>query len=309
VNPSSRSHGSIAVSLFLAVGLWGASNAGTKFILQSWPPVWTGGTRFLCAGLLMLAILRWTSWLGPREMVRDDLRRLLWRRSALSLAVYIVAFNWAVRLTSVSHVALYLGASPVWALLWEGKTSGSWREMARRYGAAALALSGVVVLFWPTLAQGHGHWVGEALGLGCSVLWTQFGRQCRSLGTELSGATVTAQTMWRAGVLLMPVGVVECLGRDLPLAPALLAVQAYCVLGGGIAAFALWNSALRCWRTSEVYLFNNLIPVSTMLWAHFCLGEAITRTFGAAMALVVLGVVLGQTRWEWLLAGRRAVGE
>jgi len=40
-----------------------------------------------------------------------------------------------------------------------------------------------------------------------------------------------------------------------------------------------------------------------MTWAHFCLGEAVTPTFWAAMLLIVVGVVLGQ--WDFL---RRANG-
>ncbi|HTI97815.1 MAG TPA: DMT family transporter, partial [Dongiaceae bacterium] len=80
--------------------------------------------------------------------------------------------------------------------------------------------------------------------------------------------------------------------------PKLLAVQLYCITAGGVVAFALWNNALRHWPTSQVLLFNNLIPLSTMSWAHFCLGEAVTPTFWTAMILIVLGVALGQTDWR-----------
>ncbi len=44
-------------------------------------------------------------------------------------------------------------------------------------------------------------------------------------------------------------------------------------------------------------LFNNLIPLSTMTWAHFWLGEPVTHTFWTAMALIVAGVALGQMKW------------
>jgi drug/metabolite transporter (DMT)-like permease len=81
----------------------------------------------------------------------------------------------------------------------------------------------------------------------------------------------------------------------------LAAIQAYCVVAGGVIAYALWNNALRHWPTSQVFLFNNLVPISTMTWAHFCLGEAVTNTFWYAMVLIVAGVVLGQTRWEKVL--------
>jgi drug/metabolite transporter (DMT)-like permease len=88
---------------------------------------------------------------------------------------------------------------------------------------------------------------------------------------------------------------VEIAGQQLPVTPQMLGVQLYCIVAGGVLAFGFWNNALTHWPTSRVLLFNNLIPLSTMTWAHFCLGEAVTRTFWMAMVLIVAGVVLGQT--------------
>lgn len=273
-------------------------------LVASWPPIWVGATRFLCAGLLLLAVLRGTNWLGTATVLSSDLKRKLWWRGGLSLAVYIVVFNWAVRCTVVSHVALYLGASPVWALLWERAGTKNGRNLLQSYGAAALALLGVVVLFWPALKSSSGSAPGELLGLAASVLWTNFGRQCRALGSHLSGAEVTAHTMWRAGVLLMPLALVEIAAAGLVWRSDLILVQGYCIVAGGVVAFALWNNALRHWHTSEVYLFNNLIPLSTMLWARACLKEPVTPTFWAAMVLIVAGVVIGQTNWQKFFGGR-----
>ena len=103
---------------------------------------------------------------------------------------------------------------------------------------------------------------GEILGLAASVLWVDYGRQCRALTTTLSGAEVSAQTMWRAGVWLLPVGFVEVAQHGLPFAWRLGAIQLYCILAGGVIAFAIWNNALRQWPTSQVLLFNNLIPLA-----------------------------------------------
>jgi drug/metabolite transporter (DMT)-like permease len=319
-----KSNGAIVVSLVLTVVLWGASNAGTKFLVggvgaggsaQTWPPVWTGSTRFLCGGLVMLLMMRATSWLGPLTPLSASENRGLWLRSGLSLAVYIVVFNEALHYTSASHVALYLGASPVWALIWEEKPSWS-RRSARRYGAAALALSGVVVLFWPSLRNATAGWIGEMLGMMASVLWAYYGRQCRGLGARLSGAEVSAHTMWRAGLILLPVALAEIVKLSLDRGAGfillnrgfwrtdLVLIQVYCFIGGGVFAYGLWSNALRHWPTSQVFLFNNLIPVSTMAWSHFCLGERVTPTFWTAMFLIVCGVVLGQARWEKILGAR-----
>jgi len=300
---SNRSNPAVAGALVFAVFLWGASNAGSKFLIAGetpWPPVWTGATRFLFAGSLLLAITRWTRWLGTSHATPPELSRSMWLRGGLSLAAYILAFNWALRFTSVSHVALYLGASPVWAVLWEGRPS-SRREGLQRYSAALLALCGVFALFWPALRESHFDVVGELLGLSCSVLWTNYGRQCRALAQGLSGVEISAQTMWRAGAILIPIGGLELLRQGFHPTMTQLGVQAYCIVGGGVGSFAIWAMALRRWQTSKVYLFNNLIPLSTMLWAHFTLGEAVTATFWLAMVLIVGGVLLGQ--WQGLVSG------
>lgn len=291
---SGKSNTSLACGLLLAIALWGGNNAGTKWIVAVWPPVWTGATRFLCAGALLLLVLRWTTWLGDYVKPSPELNRALWLRGGLSLALYIVAFNGALVFTSASHVALYLGAAPVWALIWE-----SWEHrnlpIPLHWIAAMLALTGVVVLLWPALAASAVSLPGELLGLASSLLWTNFGRQSRKLSVNLNGAEVTAHTMWRAAVWLAPIAIFELTKHTLPITPTILGVHAYCIVAGGVVAFALWNRALGYWPTSRVLLFNNLIPVSTMTWAYFFLGEPVTSTFITAMLFIVAGVALGQT--------------
>lgn len=296
---SLKNNSAIAASLVFTVVLWGGNNVGTKFIVTAWPPLWTGSTRFLAAGCLMLLLLRWTNWLGGRHLPARELQRRLWLGGGLSLALYIVAFNYALLSTPAARVALYLGASPVWGLLWEGVPGRNWQTV-RRYGAAILALAGVAVLVAPKLMAGDGmaNLHGDLLGLLASLLWTNYGQQCRALGAELSGAEISAHTMWWAGIWLLPLGLLELARRPLPLNFKLLAVHAYCIVAGAVMAFALWNNALRHWPASGVLLFTNLIPLSTMLWAYFCLGETVTPTFWLAMFLVIVGVVLGQTNFR-----------
>jgi drug/metabolite transporter (DMT)-like permease len=283
----------LAASLLFAITLWGGNNTGTKWLIGSWPPVWTGGTRFLGAGLLLLGLLRVTNWFGVYVTPSRSIRRQLWMRGGLSLAVYIVAFNGALCFTSAAHVALYLGASPVWALIWEARDDPAARQPPR-YLAALLALTGVGVLLWPALATSYVDFRGELLGFAASVLWTNYGRLSRKLSATLNGAEVTAHTMWRAGVWLLPFGLVEVARTGLPLNLKLLGVQTYCIVAGGVVAFGLWNQALRHWPTSRVLLFNNLIPLSTMAWAYFYLGEAATPTFWVALAFICAGVGIGQ---------------
>ncbi len=104
--------------------------------------------------------------------------------------------------------------------------------------------------------------------------------------------------MWMSGVWLLPFGLWEIYGHPLLLDAPHLEVQGLCILFGGVVPYALWNSALRHWRASEVMLFNNFIPLTTTLWAHYLLKEPFTPTFCAAMGLIVVGVLIGQMDWS-----------
>jgi drug/metabolite transporter (DMT)-like permease len=287
----------ITASLLLTVSLWGGNNVGTKWLVATWPPIWTGATRFLVAGFFLLAILRFTNWLGESKPLTRESYRQLWFRGGLSLAVYVIAFAWALHLTAASHVALYLGASPIWALLWEERPR--WNlPSARRYGAALLAVTGVLVLFWPALKAGKPtNVLGELFGLAASVTWANYNRQSRLLSATIPGLEIAANSMWMSGAWLLPLGLIEVTVRGFHLDAPHFGVQLFCIFFGGVVPYALWNSALRQWRTSRVMLFNNFIPLTTAIWAYFVLREPITSTFCVAMALIIAGVIMGQAGW------------
>ncbi|MFM7102781.1 MAG: DMT family transporter [Verrucomicrobiota bacterium] len=294
---SRASSASLATGLVTAIVLWGGNNVALKQVVSQWPPLWTGSTRFLLAGLLLTGWLRWSPGLARPAQPPARLVAGLWWRGGLSLAVYIAACNWTLRFIPASHFALDMATSPVWALLLEGAPRGA-GERLRRWGAATLAFAGVLVLLRPSLHGASGsHGIGELLGLGSAFLWTLHNRQTKALATGWSGAAVTAHSMWRAGVLMLPVAVAELLvaGRWPAAEGRVVALHLFCITLGGVVPFALWNHALAHWPVSRVTLFGNLIPLSTMAWAAATLSEPFSPTFGLAMALILAGVLLGQT--------------
>lgn len=289
----------IAGGLLLAVFFWGGNNVGTKWLVAAWPPIWTGSTRVLIAGLIVLAVVRFTNWLGEFKPVPAGFWPQLWLRGGLGLAAYFVPFCWALHLTAASHVALYIGASPIWALVVEERPRWSLASL-RRYSAALLALAGVIVLFWPALRTGHASLAGEFCGFAASLAWANYSWQARILSQKIPGVQAAAHSMWMCGVWLLPFGLVEVAmnPRGLDLNGTRLGVQALCILFGGVLPYTLWNSALRHWRASQVLLFNNFIPLTTTFWAYLVLHEALTPTFCIAIGLVITGVLIGQMDWS-----------
>jgi drug/metabolite transporter (DMT)-like permease len=286
--------GTLTAGILFAILLWGGNNAATKYLVQFWPPVFAGFTRFLFASLIMFALFQYTQIFGETHALSKELKRDLWIHGAVNLALYILTFNLALTYTNASHVALYLGTAPIWALLWEGKPARTWVSL-RRYLGAAVAFTGVIVLFLPALKKGSStHIAGELLALTSSILWTNYGRQCRKFTGRLSGAEISAHTFWRASLLVIPYVIFELFKKPPQFTAKLVLIQLYCIVASGIVAFALWNNALKYWTTSKVYLFNNLIPLTTMLCAYLFLNEQLTTTFWTSMVLIIAGVLLAQ---------------
>ena len=293
----------MALSLLVAVLLWGANNVALKQIIGQWPPLFTGSTRFMSAGILLLALIHTTRLFGTVTAPNLALRHGLWR-GGLVLAFYVAACNWTLRFLPASQFALHMAASPAWALLLECRTT----KPLRRGGAVGLTFVGVLILLLPSFQSG-GEWVGQLLGASTGLLWTLYSRECRRLGLTWSGAAVSAHTLWRGGVLLLPGAALELIwAKPIPeFLPRTLALQLFCIVLGGVVPFALWTQALTRWPVSRVALFGNLIPVSTTAWAWILLNETVSPSFGLSIGLVLSGVFLGHS--DWPLTARPATSK
>jgi drug/metabolite transporter (DMT)-like permease len=298
-----KSNFTIMTYVLSAIFLWGGNNVAVKYLTKGWTPVFIGWSRILVAGLLIFAMMRWTSWFGKLSRLTPSLKRGLWLKGSLSFALFILVFNWAVKLTSASHVALYLSAVPVWALLWDERPAWTLNSL-RAYTAALFAMGGVFVLLQPSLKNETYRGIGEVLGFSASLLWTNHTRQCRFLSEHLTGIELSAHNMIRAAAWLTPFVLWEFTHSSQSFGWDLIGVQTYCVFGGSILAFALWNGALRHWPASKVLLFNNFISISTMVWAYIFLGEPLTIRIWISTAFIALAVGIAQWREVWAFSSK-----
>lgn len=289
--------------LTAAILLWGANNVSLKQVLARWPPLFTGATRFLAAGLLLLALSR-NRWLfgDPVPMPPDRSRRLWF--GGLLLALYVAACNWTLHFLPASLFALHMAASPAWALLLEGRIEAARRVRLRRWLAVSLTFAGVGVLLLPAWRSG-GSGLGHLFGVGTGLLWTFYSRECRRLGDGWAGSAVSAHTMWRGGLLLVLPAAAEIVqARAWPeFEPRTLGFHLFCITLGGIVPFSLWTRSLTRWPVSKVALFGNLIPLTTASWDYVVFGTPLSATFWTASLLILGGVALSQ--WEILRQGVR----
>ncbi len=281
----------VIIGLVAAVFLWGGNNVATKYLVDTWPPIWTSCTRFLISGSLLLLLAHKTTWFGTPQPLTDKVRKDLWLKGSLSFTVYILSFIWALKFSTAANMGLLFATSPVWALLWEIRLVER-LELIKRFSAAILTLCGVAILFASTASQEVG-WLGNGLGLLAAVLWTVYSRVCRSFGHQLSSAQLNGHNFVRTFVWLLPFAIYDQLHASIPMEPKLWANQVYSIIGAGVFAFAFWTNALKRWPTSRVMLFVNLIPLTTVLCGKVFLNETVQWQFWGAMVFVIAGVCLG----------------
>ena len=293
----------VVTGLIVAVFLWGGNNVATKYLVDTWPPIWTSCTRFLISGALLLFLAHKTRWFGSPKPLNPSLKKALWFKGSLSFTAYILSFIWALKFSTAANMGLLFATSPMWALLWEIRLVER-AELIKRFIAAVLTLFGVAILFQSSASQEVG-WLGNGLGLLAAVLWTLYSRVCRSFGNQLSSAQLNGHNFIRTFVWLLPFAIYDQMNASIAMEPKLWATQIYSIIGAGVFAFAFWTNALKKWPTSRVMLFVNLIPLTTVLCGRVFLNESVQIHFWVAMIFVMAGVCLGLAdlgKWkrQWL---------
>ena len=171
-----------------------ASVEMAKSLVREWPPMWIACSRMWCVGAIFFLLLRWTDWFGATHAMTPELRRDVWRRASLTLAVYVVSFTVALRFTSASHVALYLGTSPVWALLAGMLRFIPYVGFPAAAACAALAAASNAASVWASSACSAVSW--SAVAADCAASPSSCGLSASASGMKRPPAP-RAMQIWR----------------------------------------------------------------------------------------------------------------
>ena len=273
--------------------VWGSTYLAIKFALVSFPPFVQMGTRFLCAGLLLMAWMRWRGAPWPT--------RLQWRNAllvgALMLGGGMGGTAYAEQTVGSGLVVVFIAIVPV--MMAAGQML--WRVYPSRLEAAGIAvgLAGVLML-----TQGAGFQASTAgllaIALAC-LTWCTGSLMSQRSFSLAPGAVGFASEMVCGGLVLMVMAAINgeypVLAAQWPPEPSAALAWLYLVVFGSLIAFNAYMVLLA--RASaglaSSYCFVN--PVIAMLLGVSLGGEVVTGFEWLAAGVVLAGVVL-------LLAGR-----
>lgn len=289
--PSTRTL--LAAALLACYLVWGSTYLAIRVALESFPPFFQMGTRFVVAGALLMA---WVAWRERRGGLAG-LRRALptarqWRNAAL---VGTLMLGGGMGLTATASqsigsglIASFIAVVPMLVCGW-GLAFGQ-RPTRLELAGMAVGLAGVLLL-----VNGASFAAAPAAiaSIACATLAWSLGSVLSTTRAPLApGASGFASEMLCGGAVLM--GISLALGEQFawpPTAHAALA-WAYLVVFGSLVAFSaylfLLGHASPPLATS--YAFVN--PVIALLLGVGVANEAVTRGEWLACGVVLLGVFL-----------------
>jgi len=284
----------VIVAFALVYVFWGSTYLGIGIAVEQIPPGVMCASRFLTAGIVMLA---WCGLTGRRIRYSPREFANLAVVGVLLLAGGNLTLSYAERVVPTGLAALLVAVSPLWFMVLDSLLLGDHHISRRGKIGLLVGIAGVVVLMWPQLFQptslGRREFAWSVTLLGGSFAW--------ALGSVLSKKWQTAKadpfsaTAWQVifggiGNLLFA-GLVERHSSVTWTARGLGAIL-YLVVGGSWIGYTAYIWLLQHVPTSKVSTYAYVNPVVAVFLGWLVLNERIDHFILLGSAIIVTSVVL-----------------
>ena len=264
--------------------VWGSTYLAIRFALLSFPPYLQMGSRFVVAGALLMAWMRWRGAAWPTL--------LEWRNAAVVGCLMLAgAMGWlasAQRYIGSGLIATFIATVPMVVCAF-GLLAG---KRPTRLELAGMLLGAVGVLLLVRGASFSASPIGIALIAGSVIAW--------SLGSELQttrlplapGPVGFASQMLCGGVVLLAISVMLKEQPSWPPQPMALAAWAYLLVFGSLVAFSAYLYLLANASTAVATSYAFVNPVIALALGVALGGEVVSSGEWLACGVVLAGVVL-----------------
>ena len=256
--PSSPARSSIALALATIYLIWGSTYLANKYAIESLPPFFMPGARFLIAGILLSL---WLAFRGARRPTRRQILDNVFIGQLLLVGgTGLVVFGQQFIPSGLT--ALIIGASPLFFVLVEWAWPGGQSPTPVVGAALLLGFSGVAWLAapWKSVSAGGLQLTPTLIILTGSVIWaigSIYSRHIRDRASPLVGAAIQ---MLAGGAMLLLVsnlrGEWSAVSIDLVSLES-LAAFVYLIVAGSLIAFPTF-----------VFLMQHCAPATVSTYAY-----------------------------------------
>lgn len=275
--------------------IWGSTYLAIKWALISLPPFFQMGTRFLVAGVILMAWMRLARRLPWPTRVE-------WRHAllvgTLMLGGGMGGTAYAEQSVESGLVVAFIAVVPIMITA----LNAIWKIYPSKLEASGIVVGLLGVLM---LTQGAGFRASTtglvAIVLAC-VAWSVGSVMSQRRWTLAPGATGFASEMICGGAVLMLMswvaGEPAAVTARWPFESGALLAWAYLVVFGSLIAFNAYMLLLARAPAGLASSYTFVNPVIAMLLGVFLAGEAVTGFEWGATAVILAGVIL-LTRERW----------
>ena len=270
---------------------WGTTYLAIRVGLETLTPMLFGGLRFLVAGTVLLAFMRWRGARLPRGREWFEVSLV----GLLLLGVGNGVVVWAEQWIPSGMAALLVATSPFWVagaemLVRDGERVGRTAVAGMLIGFGGLALLVAPQIFGATLDARYLLGV-VALQIGCAS-WSGGSVYAKRHQTRVKPLMSAAVQMLVAGAALTLVGTVKGEWATFHFSPRTFGAFAYLVVFGSLVAYSAYTYAIQNLPLSLVSTYSYVNPVIAVLLGWLLLGEPMGWRVIGATVIILCGVAL-----------------
>ncbi|MFC4075971.1 DMT family transporter [Salinithrix halophila] len=272
--------------------VWGSTWLAIKIGVDQAPPLWSAGTRFFLAGILLLAWYRWKQGSFQLE------RKVLWNVFVLGLFVIAVTFGliyWGEQWVSSGLTAVLVqGLIPIFMVLFSWLYRQDVLSLPRVLGIV-LGLLGICMIFMPQIKSPDSNMaiVGMVSIILGTLAYCWGSVLSKNTLSKYSAILISGLENLMGGLLLMAVSPFLEWERVVSLEylnQAFLISWVYLVFIGSIVGFTVFTYLLKEWGAVRVSLYSFFTPMVAILLGTLIYHEEITPLQYAGSAMILLGV-------------------
>jgi drug/metabolite transporter (DMT)-like permease len=289
------------VALGIVYVVWGSTYLGIRVAVETIPPLFMAGTRFLVAGAVLYPLARLRGGAG-RERVGIAQWRAAAVVGALLLTVANAAVGWAEQTIPSGLAALLVATVPLWLVLFD-----RWFTGARlgRVGVLGICLGfgGVALLVRPT-GSSRLDLVAVGVVIAATMSWATGSLYAKRAPLPANALLGAAMEMLCGGSLLLVASTVGGEAARVHLdqvSTRSLVAWVWLVAAGSVVAYSAYSYALRALPTATVATYAYVNPVIAVLLGLAILDEPLTvqaLIAGTVIVVAVALIVTGQRRRE-----------
>jgi drug/metabolite transporter (DMT)-like permease len=277
--------------------IWGSTYLASLMAIQTLPPLLMAGSRFLVAGLILLA---WAFRGAPAMPTKRQLRN-----AAIIGLLLLVGGNGAVvlaeREVSSGLAALIVATLPIWMVLLEWARPGGTTPTPGVVVGLILGLVGLAVLIGPAVlhpdavgtANNGIRIVGVVILMIGEISWATGSILARHMDLPRSAPLATAIEMLAAGVVFIVVStlthepeffdIARVSGRS-------IAGLIYLITFGSLVAFSAYVWLLKVSTPAKVATYAYVNPVVALFLGWALAGERLSLRTAIASAIIIAAV-------------------